>query len=67
MSCGIRRQHPEICGYLVTVMASRAEGLAATRLLTVKARLGCSRSRGFSAKTAGLLLAAATVASPVGS
>jgi CRP/FNR family transcriptional regulator, cyclic AMP receptor protein len=37
------RQHPEICGYLVTVLASRLreadEAVAATSFLTVKARL----------------------------
>jgi CRP/FNR family transcriptional regulator, cyclic AMP receptor protein len=37
------RQHPEICSYLVTVLASRLretdEALAATSFLTVKARL----------------------------
>ena len=38
-----KRQHPEICSYLVTVLASRLretdETLAATSFLTVKARL----------------------------
>jgi CRP/FNR family transcriptional regulator, cyclic AMP receptor protein len=37
------RQHPEICGYLVTVLAARLreadEAVAATSFLTVKARL----------------------------
>ncbi len=37
------RQHPELCGYLVRVLASRLretdETLAATSFLTVKARL----------------------------
>ena len=44
------RQNPEICGYLVTVLASRLretdEALAATSFMTVKARLArASRAR----------------------